>query len=971
MLGVWKAGAAYVPLDPSHPAERLSYVLSDCTPSAILADDLPSSWISTGDVPVIDMTVMERSALPATNPAPPRATSGDLAYIIYTSGSTGRPKGVMIEHRGLVNFLLAAAEAFEVTSDDLMLAVTTLSFDIAAMEIFLPLVRGARVVVATRDEAGDAHRLQALMLTTRATLMQATPATWRMLVESGWSGEPTLKAFCGGEALTPSLASRLVDRVGTLWNLYGPTETTIYSTLHEVKRPDTARPAIPIGRPLANTQIYILAADGKPTPMGVPGEIHIGGVGVARGYLNRDELTAERFVDASLHAGSAARLYKTGDLGSWRPDGRIEYLGRNDFQIKIRGFRIELGEIEAHLLAHPSVREAVVVAHDTPAGGKQLVAYLVARENEVPNADELRSNLERRLPAYMVPSVYLTLPAFPLTGSGKLDRQALPKPHAGIRNEIHEAPQGDIESALAAIWTDVLRVERVGRHDDFFALGGDSIVAMQVVARARGKNMALSVRDLLECQTIARLAERNVSGGAPKVSQEPVEGLLPLLPVHRDHFVAPPDHLNQFNMSVLTHVPPALGMDELVAIVVALHRRHDALRARFEYDDGEWSARHVPFHEGFGSETCIEEHLEVHPGGFPQALLERCDVWQRSLDLRNGPLFRAILFHGSDGERRLWLLAHHAIFDGVSWRILLADVEAAFGALAAHRPLVLAPKTHSLQDWGRFLGEYAKTDAVYLERDFWLAQLVDGGLRAPPGVARCTAASMAWADIHVSAEDTATLLRDAAGETGTRASERLAAAVVLGLMRWSGESRILMRMEHHGRQGQLGGMDLSETVGFFTSSYPLLFDAGNAEENLAGWVALCRQYMRSAPHDGLGYGVLRHIDGDAMLASRSARMLDAVAFNYLGRFDTAGSAYGQFPLADEATGHALDPRRLLPYLLGVQGGVWQGVMRLRIDYSSSQYAPTQIQELSSHISEAIRDIARSTDTKKHDSVLAV
>ena len=519
LLGVLKAGGAYVPLDPAYPAERLEYMLADAAPKVVLTQDKLKATLPSTDAQVIaldtDWGKIAKHTGSNLNSQTLGLTPEHLAYVIYTSGSTGQPKGVMVEHRGVVNFLNAMQSRPSLSASDCMLAVTTLSFDIAALEMYLPLLSGARLVLASREMAADANFLAKAIDDFEVTVLQATPSTWRLLLSADWRGQSKLKALCGGEALTTELARKVQSKVGVLWNLYGPTETTIWSCYRQITAKQNSLQAIEsIGRPIANTQIYILDGQKQPVPIGVAGEIYIGGAGVARGYLNRPELTAERFIADPFSVDAEARLYKTGDLGRWRADGNIEYLGRNDHQVKIRGFRIELGEIEAQLSRHPQVKEAVVIAREDIPGDKRLVAYLTlpTSEGTEPAAElsieALRTHLRTALPEYMIPSAFVMLEALPLTPNGKLDRKALPAPdHTAIQAQQYEAPQGEVEETLAVIWQDILHIERVGRHDNFFDLGGHSLLAVQVIARIRqsmGRDMAL--RDLFEYPTIRQLA---------------------------------------------------------------------------------------------------------------------------------------------------------------------------------------------------------------------------------------------------------------------------------------------------------------------------------------------------------------------------------------------------------------------------------------------------------------------------------
>lgn len=509
LLAVFKAGGAYLPLDPTYPVERLNFMLEDAqAPVLITQRQFQALWPAySGRMVYLD----DEHDLLAIQPATPLALPADieqLAYTIYTSGSTGNPKGVQITQKALVNFLRSMVQEPGLSSQDRLLAVTTLSFDIAGLELYLPLLVGACVVIASRELANNGPALADLMERERITIMQATPMTWRILLASGWSGSFSLSILCGGEAMSRDLADQLLPRVRALYNMYGPTETTIWSTLLKI---EPALEHISIGRPIASTTAYVLDRHLLPVPLGVVGELLLGGAGLARGYWRRPELTAERFVHCTLpgHA-QASRLYRTGDLARYRGDGRLELIGRVDNQVKIRGYRIELGEIESVLARHPAVQQAVTIVREDEPGDQRLVAYLVAHAGQTITSAELRQLARASLPAYMVPIFFLILQAFPQTPNGKVDRRALPVPEqhlSALAQAEREGPRTPLEEALAQIWTQVLKHSQFGIYDDFFDLGGHSLLATQVLVRLRRLfRMELEVQDVFSATTIAQLA---------------------------------------------------------------------------------------------------------------------------------------------------------------------------------------------------------------------------------------------------------------------------------------------------------------------------------------------------------------------------------------------------------------------------------------------------------------------------------
>jgi amino acid adenylation domain-containing protein len=529
VLAVMKSGAAYVPLDPAYPPPRLAHMIADApVPLLLTTASLLDLWSSVG--PSCETICMDRdaNAIAFSNEEnlTASARAGDIAYVIYTSGSTGTPKGVEIPHRALSNFLQSMRETPGMESGDVLVAVTTLSFDIAGLELLLPLAVGGRAVIATREQGGDADALATLLDSTGATMMQATPATWRLLVAAGWRGKADLKILCGGEALPQELADELLPRCASLWNMYGPTETTIWSACERV----TPGGPITLGRPIANTQIYLLDRHRHlELLIGVPGEVYIGGDGVARGYRNRPDLTAERFVPDPFAASTGARLYRTGDLARALPDGRLAFLGRVDHQVKVRGHRIELGEIEAVLERHEAVRQAVATVHEDASSDRRLVAYIVSEEGEDVTSSDLRRFARAHLPDYMVPSFFVSMDALPLTPNAKVDRRALPAPFAQqTRQGERVEPRTPMERLVADVWKDVLHIADVSVHDNFFDVGGHSLVSVQVVARIEAQtgvriNPARLVLDTLEqisaaCEQAPRQGAEGSAGTVPPMT---------------------------------------------------------------------------------------------------------------------------------------------------------------------------------------------------------------------------------------------------------------------------------------------------------------------------------------------------------------------------------------------------------------------------------------------------------------------
>jgi amino acid adenylation domain-containing protein len=730
LLGVWKAGAAYVPMDPFYPEERLAYMLEDARISLLLADAATPESLRQRAATVVRL---DEEIGGDEIPLPAEADSAEsLAYVIYTSGSTGRPKGVEISHAALVNFLESMRARPGLCADDVLLAVTSLSFDIAILELFLPLLVGARVELASREVAVDGSRLLRLLRESGGTLMQATPATWRMLIEAGWREADGFKVLCGGEALPEKLAALLCERSDSVWNLYGPTETTVWSAARRLR----PRERVMIGPPIANTGLHLLDACLCPVPLGVPGELWISGEGLARGYWNGPELTAERFLPDPFAARPGARLYRTGDLARFRPDGAIEFLGRIDHQVKVRGFRIELGEIEVALESHPAVERAVVTASPD---GQSLSASVVFRGGASISTADLRAFLRARLPEYMMPAAFVSLAALPLTPNGKIDRRAL----AALRPQRTAAmewtpPRNPAEEILAGIWERVLRVDGVGAHDGFFDLGGHSLLATQMISRVREAfAIELPLRALFEAPTVAGLAARIEAARAvgsgvatPPIARVSRQGYLPLsFGQKRLWFL---DQLEPgsiaYNLPWAVRLVGRLDPGALAGSLREVVRRHEALRTVFHLPEGEdepvqriLPAAPVPL-------------PLVDPGGLPRGAWEAearrliGAQARRTFDLSRGPLLRAVLLRLSEEEHILLLNLHHIVTDGWSMGILAREVAALYDALSAGRPTPLAELPVQYADFAAWQRAWMAGDVLAAQLAYWREALAG----APP-----------------------------------------------------------------------------------------------------------------------------------------------------------------------------------------------------------------------------------------------
>ncbi len=771
LLGVMKAGGAYVPMDPTYPAERISFVLADANVPVLLTQKKLGQHLPPNSTHVVYLDADKAEIDHQANGTPSvSATSEDLAYVIYTSGSTGKPKGVEVSHRAVVNLLSSMRKKPGLNSKDTLLAVTTLSFDIAGLEMYLPLSVGAKLVIASRESAADGAQLLARLVTSGATVIQATPVTFRFLIEAGWTGNPKLKVLCGGEALPRELANQLAERTGSLWNMYGPTETTIWSSTVQVQ---PGNGPVTIGLPIDNTQFYVLDEHGQVVPIGVPGELHIGGDGVARGYFQRPELTTAKFVRNPFSIDPTARFYKTGDLVRRLPDGTLEFLGRIDNQVKLRGFRIELGEIETILARYPGIREAVVTLREDVPGDRRLVAY-VTSDHQGLTVTAVREFMTGKLPNYMLPSAVVRVDAMPLTPNGKVDRKALPAPQDGgtSRQKEFVEPRTPKEKQLAEIWCEVLHLERVGIQDNLFEIGADSLHIFQIAARANKAGITIAsgaIPEISDHYVIAgTIGERHhlrghgngwdCSGIPGKVSAQtafamtPKElfGLPPVEPGTQpsvkgapgsdatgELFVLPAsfgqerfwglDRLNPgnptWNVPVRFRLQGSLNTTFVAHAFNEIVRRHETLRTTFTLAEGQLSqvirsvlAIEVPVTD-LRQLLKSERDAEVDRLSFEEA--------RRRFDLSVGPLFRVSLLQTENQEHVLLVTPHHSIADYISIGLISNELGALYEAYSRGAEPVLPALTIQYGDFAVWQKEQSTGAIVQKELAYWKEQLKD------------------------------------------------------------------------------------------------------------------------------------------------------------------------------------------------------------------------------------------------------
>lgn len=929
LLGSLKTGGAYVPLDPSYPQDYLAFNIDDAQVPVLLTtshliDKLPTTQAK---IICLDADWKQVATQSQLNPHS-KVSPANIAYAIYTSGSTGKPKGTMNIHSAVCNYLLWIQSLCCLTADDRVLQKTPINFDVSVSECFWPLLCGARLVMAQPGGHQDVEYLVTVIPEHQITTIRFVPSMLQMFLshESIEHCSMLKQVICSGEALPLTLQQEFCAKLDVnLYNLYGPTEAAIDVTFWPCVQ--TELRTVPIGRPITNNTIYLLNNQLQPVPVGVAGELYIGGAGPGRGYYRRPDLTADRFIPNPFSKTSGERLYKTGDVARYLPDGVIEYLGRLDHQVKVRGFRIELNEIETVLRDHPGVREAVVVAKGEPGAEKRLIGYLVPASKQGVLIRDVRAFLQARIPNYMVPAFFVLCESFPLTPSGKVDHKALPAID-GQRPDLDMPivqPRTPVENTLAEIWCAVLGIEQIGIHDNFFELGGDSIRGIQVVAKAAQAGLYLTVRQILEHQTIARLAEVATYKQHIKAEQELITGVVPLTPIQHWFFEQDLPELHHWNQAMVFETVRALSLPLLTQALKALTLHHDALRMRFTKTREGWTQTIA------GPEVVISASMVdlTYLSAMEQAiaLKDASSKIQGDLNLTSGPLMQATIFDLGQGRRgRLLLAIHHLIIDGLSWTTLIEDLQTIYEQLSRNEAVSLPPKTTSFKQWARQLQEYAQSKIVEQEQAFWLANFATTRLPRDMSLesSENTERFVELVSVELSLAETEALLSSSLKAYNLQSSDLLLAALADTIASWAGRESIMIDLEGHGRETLFEDADISRTIGWFTSIFPVRLHVAS-EMGLEDLLITTKEQLRRIPCRGIGYGLLRYLHADEAIAAELRDIPQAeILFNYLGRLDQAEAHWPLLRLAHEHCGTLRGASNTRRYILElnslVQGG---------------------------------------------------
>ncbi|OHU92273.1 MULTISPECIES: non-ribosomal peptide synthetase [Pseudoalteromonas] len=953
ILAILKAGAAYLPLDPDLPNERLNYMLEDSQVDIILTqanlqDKLTSlandaTSIITLDKQWPDIHDSAQQLMRDQVRLIEDVKANNLAYVIYTSGSTGRPKGVMIEHRMVVDYCYSVYAKLGLDTCDTFGAVSTFSADLGNISLFVPLIFSKTLVLFSNDYVNNPMRLKHYLDNHQIDCMKITPSHFEMFKMSETEiVAPAKVLIFAGEPLSKEMVEvvNYVQPQCKVYNNYGPTETTISKLSTDALLSDKIS-TITLGKPLSNTRLYVLDANKNLVPTGVPGELYIAGDGVARGYWNRPDLTASAFLPNPFAQGDAryARMYKTGDLVRWLDDGNIEYLGRADTQVKIRGFRIEVGEIEAQLNQYASVKESAVIVAEQD-NQKKLVAYYVAKETtkervvELGN-DVLRTWLQQSLPDYMLPATFVSLESMPLTPSGKVDRRALVNLDVTVESSVsYVAPRNETEKQLAAIWADVLNLEddKVGINDNFFELGGDSIKIIQIVYAASKYEMHFDANDMFDYQSIQELVENCDVNQAKHISKEEgiLEGDVALSPIQKRFFEFGDTDIHHYNQAVLLDVNIQLDETLLHRLATTLVKQHDALRLRFVKEGQQWQQYYL----GLDDDILPEQLVGIHRSDISALALEQvpahvetvCNQWQASLDLQNGPIMRWVWFDANgNGRDQLAIIIHHLAVDGVSWRILFEDFNRLLTHSATGDELTLEGKGSSYRDWVESLAGYIDTEKGQADLQYWLAQsenalstadfFTDNALPAKT----YQLCEMKSAQVQLSKQCTEKLLKHCHQAYGTNINDLLLTALVTSYYHATGNSNLVVDLEGHGREILNSDIDITKTLGWFTSIYPVHF-ALSQPDKLGQCIKDVKTALHSVPNKGVGYGIFRYVNEHETLKNISHGQ---VVFNFLGDTSAGDSSKGNqhVSLSKNAFGDTVSKQRSAKSAVTVNGSV--------------------------------------------------
>jgi amino acid adenylation domain-containing protein/non-ribosomal peptide synthase protein (TIGR01720 family) len=945
ILGVLKAGAAYLPIDPEYPEDRINFMLEDSLSILLLTQhDLAAKLKNCKELIFLEPKELyqgDSSNLEKIN------NSTDLAYVIYTSGTTGKPKGVMIEHKSLINLCYWHNKNFMVEESDRATCYAGFGFDASVWETIPYLLVGASIYIIKEENRLDLEKLNLYFETNHITISFLPTQVCEQFMKI--QNHSLRSLLTGGDRL------RIFSKRNyQLFNNYGPTENTVVTT--SVKIADSLN--IPIGKPIFNTKIFILDKDKNLQPIGIPGELCISGESLARGYLNHPKLTAEKFIANPFIPGT--KMYRTGDLARWLPDENIEFLGRMDHQVKIRGYRIELGEIENRLLEHERIKESVVIDRTDSQGNKYLCAYIVTVDEL--NITELKAYLLKNLPDYMVPSYFVKLDKIPLTPNGKIDRNAIPEPDGIIANgKEYVAPVNKMEETLVKIWQGVLGNEKIGIRDNFFELGGDSIKAIQILAGLNKYRLTMDFKDLFKNPAIEQLA-KYIRYYENKISQDAVTGEIGLTPVQRWFYEQKISERHHFNQSIMLYRKE--GFDEKIVQQVfnKILEHHDAFRMVYHTEGPSVIQYNRPMEGILYDLKVFDVTCEID---YIKKITEESDQLQKSIDLANGPLVKLGLFKTKDGDHLL-IIIHHLVVDGVSWRILMEDLTIGYQCILQNEEIKLAPKTHSFQEWSNQLQQYSNSKEFLKEKQYWreieerstvvcLPKRTLGERISGKHSEQITRQSLS---IKLSQAETEKLLKQVNIAFNTEINDILLAALGMAVRKSVGREKILIQMEGHGREDIISGMNISRTIGWFTSIYPVVLDMTEWRD-ISHFIQQTKQTLRRIPNHGIGYGILEYLTAPENKQEIEFKVKPEIRLNYLGQFDQGIQSHSIVPSKLPVNLPITPELNKLRLPLEISGIVMDNQLELIFNFNPDEYSETTIVDLLNNFQSVLLDILQN------------
>ncbi|NDI35231.1 non-ribosomal peptide synthetase [Chengkuizengella sediminis] len=970
VLGIWKAQAAYVPIDVSYGTERRLNILDDSKAKVVITNSQYLEYeLETNDkIKILCLDQMEEDInQEEQDNLNLEMNINDLAYILFTSGSTGKPKGVMIEHVGMLNHILAEADELSLDSSLVFAQNASPCFDISVWQFFGALALGGTTAIYANELILEVDKFSEHLVKDGVTLLEVVPTYLSVLLDHFEDEKVKLPSLSTlmvtGESVKPHLVKRWFAQFPQikLVNAYGPAEASDDVSQFIIDElPEEENPNISIGKPIANMDIYIVDEEMNLCPIGVVGELCVAGIGVGRGYVNHAEGTNQSFMINKFSNKSNERLYKTGDMARWRSDGNIEFIGRKDYQVKIRGFRIELEEIESAILEHRAVKEAVVITKEED-DEKYLCAYIVVKPNF--QLKELKIDLSDKLPDYMLPAYFMLLEQLPLLVSGKIDRKLLPSPDkTNITDQETILPVNDIEEDLVSVWKEVLGVQMIGTDHNFFELGGDSIKAIQMISKFNSKGYSLKTRDLFQYPEIHRLA-KCVRKERKEIDQSAVKGEVVLSPIQQWFFERQFKDMNHWNQAVMLFKRDRFDIHILEQVFTKMIEHHDALRMVYHHDD---KGENVQFNR------------EIRGGMFDLSVVDICEQTneeimdaiyqiQSSLDLEQGPLVKLGLLKARDGDH-LFIAIHHLIIDGVSWRILFEDLLTAYKQLSQDHPIQLPSKTDSYLNWTSSLMKYADSKEMLQELSYW-KEVEEHSFCPIPKDKEGLEISAKYNQTYqfqLSKEETSELLTRVHATYNTEMNDILLCALGIAVKKWTGENQVCIHLEGHGREEIIKEMDISRTVGWFTSTYPVVLNMDKSED-LSYQIKYLKEHLRQIPNKGIGYGILKYLTSDHDKKDITFVSSPEINFNYLGQFDTDLNTE-LFEGSELSCGQMVSPNANREVPLDINGLVEEEMLKMEITYNANEFKETTIERFGNLFKQSLSEIIQHCITKESKEI---